>query len=92
MESELGTSATVKENTAQTFALAYRSQNRLTDYMVIRLSDFKIVIKEKIQGSVTWSGELQIKESRIPNMVKRNQKPEDNTRLIDLNNYIINKK
>jgi len=44
------------------------------------------VVKEKIQGSVNWSGEMEIKVIRTPGIVKKNAQPEDNIRVIDLNN------
>ncbi len=92
VESELGTAAIIEKNKSQAFALAYRDQNRETKYIVVRLSDLNVILKETITGSVRWSGEMQLKESLIPGMVRRDPKPDDNIRLIDLNNYIIHKK
>ncbi len=93
VEKEIGKSAVIEKNPSNTFALASHTENRTVDYVVIRLSDLKVVIKEKIIiGSVSWSGDRQIKVVSIPGMVRANARPEDNVRLIDLNNYVINKK
>ena len=90
---EIGVNATVKKNSNETFALAFRAQDRRLEFLVIRLTDNKIVVKEKInEGSVTWSGELQIKVNERPGIVKMDSKPEDHTRLINLDKYVINKK
>jgi hypothetical protein len=91
-EAEIGPNAVIEKNHTATFALAYRAKDRSVEYIVIRLSDLKIVIKEKIQGSVTWEGEMQIKVTQTPGMVKLNSKPEDNVKIIDLTNYAIQKK
>jgi hypothetical protein len=92
VDSEIGTHAVIEKNKVETFALAHQTSNTSVEYLVIRLSDLKIVVKEKIQGSVKWSGEMEIKVARMPGIVKKNTQPEDNIRLIDLNNYVIHKK
>ena len=93
VDNEIGTNATIEKNNPATFALAYQVKNKSVEYVVVRLVDLKVVVKEKInQGSVTWSGDMQIKVVLIPGIVKLNSKPADNIRLIDLNNYVINKK
>jgi hypothetical protein len=90
--SEIGASAIIEKNNSATFALAQQTENKSVSFLVIRLSDLKIVIKEKIIGSVTWSGEMEIKIIRTPGIVKTNAQPEDNIRVINLNNYVIHKK
>lgn len=93
IDTEIGADAKIEKNKQATFVLAYQSQNRSVEYIIVRLTDLKVVIKEKInQGSVTWNGEMQIKVVRTPGMIKKNSKPKDNIQLIDLNNYVINKK
>jgi hypothetical protein len=92
VESEIGANAIIEKNNPLTFALAYHTNNRSVDYLIIRLSDLKIVVKEKIQGSVTWDGAMRIKVITMPGIVKMNSKPEDKVRIIDLNNYVIHKK
>jgi hypothetical protein len=92
VESELGANAIIEKNNPSNFALAYESKDKTVRFMVVRLSDLKIIIKEKIQGSVTWDKEMKIKVVTIPGIVKANAKPEDNVRVIDLNNYVIQNK
>lgn len=92
VDSEIGTHALIEKNKGETFALAYQNGNASVEYLVVRLSDLKIVVKEKIQGSVKWSGDMEITVTRTPGIVKKNARPEDNIRLIDLNNYVIHNK
>ena len=89
VETEIGANATIEKNNSSTFALASRTDNRFIEYLIIRLSDLKIVVKEKIQGSVTWSGDMAIKVTQTPGMVKMNSRPEDNVKIINLDNYLI---
>ena len=91
VDAELDIHATIEKNKSMTFALAYRNQNRETEYIVVRLKDLMVVRKERLTGSVAWSGEMQLKESAVQGMVKRDSKPSENFRLIDLNNYLIQK-
>ena len=91
VDAELDIHATIEKNKSMTFALAYRNQNRETEYIVVRLKDLTVVRKERLTGSVAWSGEMQLKESAVQGMVKRDSKPSENFRLIDLNNYLIQK-
>ncbi len=92
VESEIGANAIVERNNSSTFALASQSRGRSIEFIVIRLIDLKIVVKEKIQGSVTWDREMTIKVTTTPGVVKMNSRPEDNVRVVDLNNYVIQKK
>jgi len=89
---EIGAGAIIEKNISSTFALAHQTKDRSVEYLIIRLSDLKIVVREKIQGSVTWSGDMEIKVIKTPGMVKLNSKPEDNVKIINLNNYIIHNK
>ena len=91
-EAEIGPDAIIEKNHTATFALAYQAKDRTVEYLVVRIADLKIVVKEKIQGSVTWDGEMKIKVTQTPGMVKVDAKPADNVRVIDLNNYAIQKK
>jgi hypothetical protein len=92
VESEIGANAIVEKNNPSTFALAYQAKDRSVEFIVIRLMDLKIVVKEKIQGSVTWDRKMNIKVTTTPGIVKINSKPEDNVRVIDLSNYVIQNK
>jgi len=89
VETEIGANATIEKNNSSTFALASRTDNRFIEYIIIRLSDLKIVVKDKIQGSVTWSGDMAIKVMKTPGMVKMNSRPDDNVKIINLENYLI---
>ena len=92
VEAQIGADAIIKKNNTATFALAYKSKDKSVEYLVIRLSDNKVVIKEKISGSVDWEGEMKIKVTVTPGIVKRDSKPEDYVRVIDLSSYIVQKK
>ena len=89
VETEIGVNAIIEKNNSSTFALASQTNNRSVEYLIIRLSDLKVVVKEKIQGSVTWNGDKEIKVTQIPGTVKMNSRPEDNVKIINLNNYAI---
>jgi hypothetical protein len=92
VKAAIGDDAAITQNSSATFALA-QTPNNPTAFVVIRLADLQIVVTEKIsQGSVTWSGEMQIKVVQIPGIVKMDSKPGDIVRLIDLNKYVIQKK
>ena len=90
--SEIGENAFVEKNNSSTFALAYQTKDRTVKFIVIRLADLQIVINERVQGSVTWEREMNIKVTKTPGIVKMKAPPEDNVRVIDLNNYIIHNK
>jgi hypothetical protein len=92
VESELGANAKIEKNNTSNFALAHESKDKTVSFIVVRLTDLKIVVKEKIQGSVTWDKAMSIKVTTIPGIVKANAKPEDNVRIIDLNNFAIQSK
>src|SRR5260221_6715110 len=84
VDNEIGVNATIEKNSSAAFALAFQVKDRSVEYIVVRLADLKIVVKEKInQGSVTWSGDMRIKVTQTPGIVKMNSKPEDNIRFID---------
>lgn len=86
---EIGEKVVTTKNNSKTFALAYLEQDGFTNYSIIRLSDNKIVAKEKIRGSVRWLSDMQIQESHTPGIVKRDAKPEDHSKVIDLNKYLV---
>jgi hypothetical protein len=92
VDGELGPNANIEKNNSSTFAIAYQSKDRSVEFLVIRLLDLKIILKDKIQGSVSWSGDMKIKVFNTPGIVKLNSKPEDYVKIIDLNNYIIQNK
>src|SRR5579872_4059758 len=78
-ETEIGADAKIETNKSGTFALISKDKNRSVEYIVVRMADLKVVIKEKIvAGSVIWSGEMQIRESRVPGIIKTNSRAEDN--------------
>jgi len=89
VQQELGDNPSIEKNQANTFALAFRSENKFLKYIVVRLQDNQVVLREKIRGSVTWTGNMQIKESHIPGMVRSNSKPEDFMKTIDLNQFVV---
>jgi hypothetical protein len=93
VEGELGVNATIKKNSAETFALAVQPQSRSIAFIIIRLTDMNVVAREKINnGSVTWGGDMRIKVTETPGMVKTDAKEGDHSRIINLNNYVINRK
>jgi hypothetical protein len=89
---ELSDKSIVTKNNTNSFALAYQEEDGFIRYIIVRLTDNNVVRKEKIRGSVSWVNDMQIKESIIPGIVKKDAKPDDNTRIIDLNQFIVQAK
>jgi len=85
---EIGENATITKNDSKTFALVVLNRDESVRYAVIRLSDNKVAIKNNIRGTISWSGDLQLTEVRTPGIVKKDSKPEDFTRTIDLRQYL----
>ncbi|MBI1769065.1 MAG: hypothetical protein HYR67_11890 [Bacteroidetes bacterium] len=92
VKQEIGEKSATTKNNSKTFALAYLEQEGNTHYIIIRLSDNKVVTKEKIRGTVSWVSDMQIKEMRTPGIVKKDYNPEDYSKVIDLNKYIVQTK
>lgn len=86
---EIGEKAATTKNNSKTFALAYLEQDGTALYIIIRLSDNKIVAKEKIRGTVSWVNDMQIKEMRTPGTVKKDYNLEEYSKVIDLNKYMV---
>lgn len=85
----MGAGAVTILNDTQTLALAFVEQNRAMTYLVVRLKDGKVITKDNVQASaIGWSGSHQIKINIIPGMVKQGAHPQDNYRVIDLNQFI----
>jgi hypothetical protein len=89
---ELSDKPTVTKNNTNTFALAYQEQDGFVRYIIVRLTDNSIVRKGKIRGSVNWVSDMQIKESMTPGIVKKDSKPDDYSKVIDLNQFVIQAK
>jgi hypothetical protein len=88
VKEELGENAIVTKNSSKSFALATLKRDESIQYAIIRISDNKVVMKNKIRGTIDWSGEMQLTESRIPGIIKKDSKPEDYSRVINLNQFI----
>lgn len=89
---EIGEAATITQNESKTFALGVLNKDESVRYVVIRISDNKVVIKNVIRGSITWTSDLQLTESVKPGIVKKDSKPGDYSRIIDLNAFITQAK
>jgi hypothetical protein len=85
---EIGETAVVTKNDSKTFALAVLNKDESVRYVVIRLSDNKVVIKNNIRGTISWSGDMKLTEARALGIVKKDSKPEDYSRTIDLKQYL----
>ena len=85
---EIGKNATVTKNDSDTFALAVLTNDESMRYGVIRLSDNKIVLKNNIRGTIRWDGDMKLIESRTPGIVKKDSKPDDYSRTIDLSQFV----
>lgn len=92
VKQEIGENANTVKNTPNTFALATREREGSIDYVVVRISDHKVVLKGRVRGAIGWSGDMQLKESRTPGMVKNDTKPDEYVKLIDLNQYVVQSK
>jgi hypothetical protein len=91
-EKELGANSRVEKNKSNSFGLAYQKNDISTQYIVVRLTDYTIVIKKKIRGTISWNGDMQLKEFLIPGIVKKDAQPDDQTLIIDLNQFVIHSK
>lgn len=92
VKQEIGENASTIKNTLNTFVLATREREGSIDYAVIRLSDNKVVLKSRVRGAIGWSGDMQLKESRTPGMVKKDSNSDEFIKLIDLNQYVVQSK
>jgi len=92
VRSEIGAEAIVQRNSSNTFALGFKSEKSFVKFIVIRLQDNQVVVRDKVQGSIMWSDDMRIKESQIPGIVKLDSKPEDFIKVIDLNQFVIRPK
>jgi len=86
---ELGPGATVEKNQSGTLALAYVEKERNLTYLVVRVADGQMIVKNKIRGSVTWHADQVLKETSVPGIIKADEKATDHTKLIDLSVYKI---
>jgi len=89
---EIGENAAITQNESKTFALGILSKDESVRYVVIRLSDYKVVLKNNIRGSISWTNDMQLTESIKPGIVKKDSKPEDYSRAIDLKPFLIQAK
>ena len=89
---EIGENAIITQNESKTFAVGILSKDESTRYVVIRLSDNKVVIKNSIRGSIAWTNDMQLSESVKPGIVKKDSKPGDYSRTIDLNQFLMQAK
>src|SRR5882724_6158447 len=72
VHAEIGDHAILEKNSSNTFALGFKSDKSFVKYIVIRLQDNQVVLRDKVHGSVLWLDEMRIKVSRIPGIVKSN--------------------
>jgi hypothetical protein len=89
VDREVSGKAIITKNKPNTFALATLNQDGSVDYVIVRLSDNKVVVKNKIRGSIEWSGDMQISETQTPGMIKKDSKPSDFMKVIDLNQFVL---
>lgn len=87
----LGTHATIEKNKNQTFALAYQENHstQAMSYLVIRLSDLKIV-EEATRARIilSWMDTYKIKISITPGILRKDE-PINEPEIIDVTKYII---
>ncbi|HTH55213.1 MAG TPA: hypothetical protein VL728_04160 [Cyclobacteriaceae bacterium] len=88
VQREIGGNSTITKNQSKTFALAIAKKDESVRYVVVRLSDNKAVFKNNIRGTITWSDDLRLNETRTPGIVKKDSKPDDYSRAIDLRQFI----
>ncbi|GHN02955.1 hypothetical protein WSM22_44440 [Cytophagales bacterium WSM2-2] len=92
IQKELGEGASSEANRTNTFVLSFKNDKKSLRYIVIRLSDNQVVVRKKLRGSVTWTGDMLIKESEVPGMIKADSKPGDFIKTIDLNQFVVHRK
>lgn len=89
---EIGENATITKNNSKTFALGVVTNDESVRYVVIRLSDNKVVVKNNIRGVISWRADMELNESRTPGIVKKDSRSDDYSRTIDLKQFIAHSK
>lgn len=72
VEAQLGKGWTGQENSSHTFLLATQKEDTQIHFLVVRLSDRKIVVNETTTQSVAWQSDRELRVTYKPGMVKRN--------------------
>lgn len=90
---ELGKEAVVDLNISKTFALIHKSEQGTTSYTIIQVSTQKVIYrKTKIRAEVTWSDDLQIKETYRPEIVTKDGTGKNSIILINIKDYLVQTK
>ncbi len=86
----IGTGYTIKKNKSNTFALCTKSEAQSLSMYIVRLADVKTIVQEVVpRGAAVWEGDLKIKVTTQPGIIKKDHNPDDYVRIIDLNKYIL---
>ena len=87
---QLGKEVIIQKNKPETFALGFSEKDKSTSYLIVRLSDMKIVEQERIsQGNIAWNGEMELKITKIPGIIRATDQPSDFVTIVNLNKYLI---
>lgn len=91
---ELGENCSFLLNQSKTFALAVKKETSgNVSYVVIKISDSKVILKKSnIKAEVSWNDDLSLKEVSQPGMIKKDGSSTNGIRIINVNDYLPEKK
>jgi hypothetical protein len=90
---EIGNDFSIKLNDSKTFALAWNKNQGNVNYVVIKLLTNSIILrKTNIHAEIAWQDDMHIKETVISGVFKKDGSSQATITLINVNDYIENKK
>ena len=90
---ELGDEASVRRNSSGSFAICTRNGQDQTQFMVVRLSDNRIVVSKKVvNGFAEWTGDLEITYYTVPGIIREGETAANYMKKIDLRPYLQNQR
>jgi len=75
-----------KDNTSKSYSLFYFNDKYITKYIVIRISDSKVVYEGSVRGTVYWVSDTEIKQFAVPEIVRPNEDISRFVKVIDVTN------
>jgi hypothetical protein len=90
---EFGKDAVIEFNVSKTFALIHKVEQGTTSYAIIQVTTQKVIYRKiKIRAEVTWSDDLQIKETYRPEIVTKDGTGKNSIILINIKDYLVQTK
>lgn len=91
---ELDENCSLFPNASNTLVLAVKKEaSGNVSYAVIQLSSAKVILKKSnIKAEVSWNDDLSLKEVSKPGMIKKDGSSTNGAKIINLNDYLPEKK